>query len=739
VLQLADSTLVGANVGTSIFDLLSAAFRQRVDRVLKPYSALERDVILDLKRLARSRRLLLVAENAHWWDADSLRLLQAVLSDALRGVIPQLDAIVVLLVDTAEEQAVLAPETFEALVRGCVAHTERTARCTDEQFPRVLAAFGLKHPLPSDVLEALFAATDGHLMLAEHIAAHASEGSIDTLLTSLDDGYLSNLVSVRFASLGSLSLEVTDLLVRAAVLGLSFMEQDLVCITDSELSGSERVRLRALVRHAESIGFIERDKNRIAFSHDVIRSGILSGQAPAHLDELYAKLAECLTILRPGDYAGRAQAHLQAGDVEATRDMVALACVSQLRCGASRARALRRVALQLPSDEELARYLDLIADGYAAVGTGDFAAPIPALRTPLHSETTLMAAERHYLAALCSMELQTSEGFAEARALLSAWIPSLDDETELRLRFLMLLQQAQVLAELFDEARETEASIERQLMARLRYDADAAVTLQIQNRRAASVCTPLIAEERIGEAVRFFRRGTSDASRDQLELYRSLTNLAAAKLRLGKDAEAHGYALEAERIAVEAPDVVKRIDVLASNAVLAAYRSGAIGAIEAVARQQLVVESPEGSDDKFLHRCNLAAFLLLASRDAEAEEEVRRLREELVGHEFGETYLTFYSSALWAAIPALHGDVEEALRRHAESDTFAEALRWPCAPHVRRRQELLRALLPAVPLKPSREKADQVLLDAHPEEIGPGWSYYARLFPCAELSFWSDS
>jgi hypothetical protein len=733
-LQVADRALVGASIGTTIFDLLSAAFRQRIERALKAYSSLERDVILDLKRLARSRKLLLVADNAHWWDADSLRLIHDVVSDVLHDAIPQLASVVVLLVDTSDEQRVVAPEAFSSLASLAAEPTERTARCTPEQFSAVLSAFGMTDSLPDDILHALFIATHGHLKLAEQVAAYAQHSSLQALADSSGGHYLTRLVSARLASLGSSSPEISDLLIRAAVLGLTFSEHELLCISDAK-----RAALRELIRNAEGIGFIERDGDQISFSHDVIRSAILSDRPPEQFDELHAKLSDCLAILRPGDYATRAQADRQAGDAARAREMLALACISQLRRGVPPSRALARGLLELPEDRALKDYLTRIADGYAAVGAGDFAGPIPALRTPLHGESKLMAAERNYLAALCSMELQTADGFAEAVAMLTSWLPSLDGEVELRLRFLMLLQQAQVLSELLEEARETESKIEQQLLDRVPYDPDAAIALQIQNRRASAVNGPTVAEQRIREAVTFFRAGSRPTSREQLELYRSLNNLIATQIRLGKFAEAHANAEDAERIALDNPDVVRRLDCLASNAVLAGLRLGVIDVTEAIIRQQMIITSPEGAADKFLHRCNLAAFLLLAARDGEADAELQRLGDELRSQSIAETYLYFYWAASSAGLAAVRGELQEALRLHAEMEHFSQAIRWPCAAHVRRRQLLLPELLPLITADTPREAADRILLDTHPNEVGPGWDYYARLFPCAELSYWSDS
>lgn len=734
ILRLADSTLAGAAVGTSIFDLLSAARRQRTERALRPYSSLEREVILDVKRLARSRPLLLIADNAHWWDTNSLRLLSDLLSEPLRAAVSQLASVVVLLVDTAEEQPVIAPTPFEALVSKCIASTHATTRCTREQFPEVLEAFRLERRLPDDVVDALFSATNGHLKLAEQVAAYTSHHSVGGLVDSVDHDYLSTLVSARFSSLGSFSPEVTTLLVRAAVLGLRFTEKDLTCITETQ-----EAILRPLIERAEAIGFIERDAGRIVFSHDVIRSAILNDQPASQLQVLYAKLSECLAILRPGDYAARGQALLQAGDDERMREMLALSAVAQLRSGVSPVRAFGLVAAQLPDDRLLLYYLEVIADGYECVGAGDYAKSLPSLRTPLPDETTLMAAERHYVAALCSMELRTAAGFAEARTILASWAPQVEHEVELGLRFLILLQQAQVLSEAFDEARTTENSIEQRLVKRARYDIDAAVMRQIQNRRAGAVDAPEIAETRIDQAVKFFQRGTNNTLRDRLGLFCSLTNLSAIKIRLSKDAEALERARAAEQIAIDAPDLLSRLDVLASNVVLAAYRSGEIDITEAASQQQTIIDSPEGSDDKFIHRCNLVAYLLLNGQDDDAAAELDALHDELLGGEIEETYQVYYCNALRVASAAVRGETRTAMELHHSMNDFVALLKWPCAPYIRRRHLLLAELLPTVRADAERIASDRILIDARPSEVGAAWAYYGRLIPCCELSFWRDS
>lgn len=508
-LRVADVVVGSAGAGASIFDLLSSTFRQRVERALRPFSSPERDIILDLKRLARSHPLLLIADNAHWWDADSLWLLRELVSDRLRTAVSQLQSVVVLLVDTAEEQRPSAPESFDSLVKMCE-RTWQTSRCTREQFPRVLKSLGMTQELPPDTLDALFAATGGHLKLAEQLALYAERHSIRRLVESDERAYVATLLSARVASLGTSRENMAALLSRAAVIGLEFDERDLLCLAE-DLQGPAS----GLIELAEQISFLQRSGGRLSFSHDVIRSAILAEESPPLLKSYRKKFEECLSILRPGDYSARSKLLLSAGVAERGRELFALASIQQLRRGTPATRVLRQAIFQFPDDEALQAFVSMMASAYDSVASGDFTGPLSRLKTPLRGESPLMAAERNYLAALCCIELQTAAGIDEAASVLSSWEPSLRGEHEVRLRFLLLLQQAQVLAEMFDNARETERAIERKLLARSRYDHDAAVMLQVQNRRAAALNAPEVAELRIREAVAFSRRGPGDSGTGQ--------------------------------------------------------------------------------------------------------------------------------------------------------------------------------------------------------------------------------
>lgn len=732
-LRVADALVGTGGVATSVFDLLASALRQNTDRVLRTLSSLEQEVILELRRLAREKQLLLIADNAHCWDRDSLSLLREVLSDRLRHAIPELQAISLLLVDTHGQDSAAHGDDFDFLCESSGSATWELAYVSEHDFGEVLAALGLSEPLPDHVLAKLYSATGGHLKLAEQLVAYLEQSNRSDLNQLEETEFFTSLLSARIASLGAVGANIAQLLSLASVIGIGFDERELRC-----LAGQERTDLPELLRRAQSIRFLDLGPGRAQFSHEVLRTFFLQQQEESDIREHRRKFAECLAIIRPSDYETRAAVLLEAREVDRGRELFALALVARLRRGHPSAKVLRDARIEFGGDDGFLAFVEVLARGYAAVASGGFKGALPALKTSSPQESPLMTAERNYVAALCCLELQTAQGIAEGCSILGTWEAELTREPELHLRFLLLLQQAQVLANEFDNARQTEKGLERLLAIRARHDADAAAMLQIQNRRAAAINAPEVAEVRIRQAVAFFRRGTGDRNRDILELYRALTNHAAVLICLGRNADAYSTAQEAERIALEESSTAPRLDVLAGNLVLAGLRSGVFDAQLASEMQRSVIDSRAAGGDDFLHRCNLVAYLLLAGEDTEADQELHALETEIDSHEYVETYLLYYARALRVAFLGLQG-YESAGAEHGSMDALVRRLRWPGAPYIRRRHILLTHYFDAIGNTEDRADADRVLLARHPEEIGPAWSYYGRVVPCCELAFWSDS
>lgn len=732
-LSVADVAVGTGGIGASVFDLLASTLRGKNERELQHLAPAERGIVTDIQRAARSRRLLLIADRAHYWDAESLDLLSEMLSPNLRSALPQLERLSVLIVDTEENQDVIAPMEFDRLTNARGVATWKLALVEKERFGLVLEHLGLDIVPDEDTLAALHDITGGHLKIAEELVADLNVGS-DADLERLGRESISALLDARLRSLGSSGTDLAEILTRAAVIGATFALAEIKCLSEDTSFDIEEA-----LGKGDSLNFVDVRSDTLRFSHEILRDHFLNTAGAPELRRLRRQYAQCLLLLRPGDYASRSALLLAAGELSQARELFALAAIAELRRGTPSDRALRDAFATFPDDTDLHLYLARIAKAYEAIASGNYDALGATLLTPTVGESTVMAAERNYLRALHSLESETAEGFAEALRILGQWQDEIDDEPELALRFLLLKQQAQVLNENFHAARSTEATIEARIVGRRVSEVSAARLAHVQNRRAAALNTPETAEHRIAESVDFFRRTSARDSGDAIEFYRALNNHAAILIKLSRDADALVAAREAERLLLDRPIFFPRTDVLAANLTLAARRAGAFSLEEAISHQREVLLSPEGSSDGFIHRCNLASYLLQASEDDEARELLGELAAQMERYAIAESYLIYYWHILSISAALVTGRLDQARTMHDDVEGFVSGLRWPNAPYARHRHSLLSELLSTVDPSESRDQLDYFILNRHPEAIGPGWTYHARLFPCCELSFWSDS
>jgi hypothetical protein len=203
-LKAVDALTGTGGIAGSIFDLLSSALRQKFEKAVRPLNPIEREVVLDLKRLIRARPSLLIVDNCHWLDRSSLGLLDHLRSPALRDAIPDLARLRILIVDTADDQAPTAPQSFNQLTRAIGEKVWRLKRCQQDQFSTVLAAMGLRSKLPDSVLETLYATTGAHLKLCEQLVTYmngVSEPSFDSL--QLGQDLLQKMIGERLAGMGA--------------------------------------------------------------------------------------------------------------------------------------------------------------------------------------------------------------------------------------------------------------------------------------------------------------------------------------------------------------------------------------------------------------------------------------------------------------------------------------------------------------------------------------------------------
>lgn len=695
----------------------------------------EQQVLASLERLGRNRPILLIADNLHWWDTASLKLLRELVEPVMQETFPFLGELRIL--------GVLTPEPYQETVHGEVLgdvlartalHRIELDRVPEESFGAVLHALGVD-PFPEDSLtSAVFALSGGHLALASRAAVRISaDDSSDILAASESHEFMRSLISQRMASLGELGQQAIGLLQIAAVLGLTFRRDEILCAVDDDERSTGR-----LLRLCRDESLLEFSNGDCRFVHDLYREFFLTA-AGADRVEIHERLADCLRELRSGDYDLRAQNALLAEDTTAAAALGAVACLKAAREG----KGWSEVS---PATLGVVRFsgIDSVVVSLAAaidhLRRYEHRACLALLDTLPSDLPKMLLAEADYIRSMLLMATRSEEDREQARMILAAWDGYEQQEPEIGTRLSRLLLYGLTHLEDKTAGRDLEHRIRLHLIDRVSIDETARDDLHVLDRCAASLYQPEIAVARNENAVRHFAPEPGRCVvRRPLEYYRSLVNYGAgltANARYGEASAVYGRVRE---LVAEYPaDTFPRVDYPLSNELAVRFRMGHITAAEAVGEQRRIIDEHGVDSDPFYVRNAVAVYLALSGDAAAAAEVLDGLLQELHTSRAEPESSTIYllgsnrcCARRVAGAPNLRSEWS-ALR------SIVEDIRYMIRPYLIRRHELLAPVFDD-PGPITAADLDAYVDRAAPYEFGPLWKNYNHGFRLAEVEFWREN
>ena len=258
----------------------------------------EQRILFELEGLSEKRPLLLIADNLHWWDAKSLDFLSLMHDARMWSAFTFLTEMRVLAVQTVEPyQSVANPDAHDALLRPSTTRTFELSRVPRDGFERVLGALGATPEPAAEVTDTVYAFSGGHLALASRCAARIAEGETEAFLSATNsDEFIRKLLSERIRSLGTMGQQAVATLQIAAVLGLTFRRDELVCASNVEDQETSR-----LLRYCRDEAVLELSDGVGRFVHDLYRQYFLEAGKHDRI-AIHERLSDCLRVLRPAEY-----------------------------------------------------------------------------------------------------------------------------------------------------------------------------------------------------------------------------------------------------------------------------------------------------------------------------------------------------------------------------------------------------------------------------------------------------
>lgn len=715
--------------------LVEARSKRRKGRAILLDDA-EQDIVAKLDSMSRKGPLLMIADNLHWWDARSIDLLGSLRDPRMAEAFPFLGEMRLLAVQTsARHQPAANPTARETLLAPLKTHRVDLEGVPREKFGGVLAALGAEAPPPEEVVRAIYELSGGHLALARQCARRIAAGEGEMFL-SIDDEeeFVRSLLSERMQNLGNTGRLAVGLLEVAAILGLTFNRQEVMCA--STLEEPETARLLRFCRDESILEPIDDGWN---FVHEHYQRYFfdLGGSDRAGIHERWG---ECLRLLRPGDYELRCINALDGDSPKEAATFGLLAALQAERDGHPWGE-LPQTILDAIDVCSMTGLLERLVAAHRHLNEYRFDACLETLDAVPEPIPQQLRVERDYLRAMCLMSTRSESDRAEGRSILRAWDGYERDEPEIGIRLMLLLLYGMFHLLDKEQAWNLDSLIRQRLNERASFDLIALDALHTLERCAGGLYETDVALRKNRRAAAYFgpEEGRSTIRRP-VEYYRSLVNLGASLINNGDFEKARDVYLEVDELIDSYPDgVFPRIDYPRMNCILAEHRMEAIEPGEAARRQRQVVEMLKIDSDPFYVENALAIYLCLEGGHEESLEIFDRLDAQLFANRSQpEPSMVYLIKANRCAARFVAGRVAEAQEEWPQLAEAADRSAYTDRAAVLRRHGLLAELI-AQGRPVSAREFDRYLLDDQAPTLGPLWKASGRGFEMPAIEFWREN
>ncbi len=292
--------------------------------------------------------------------------------------------------------------------------------------------------------------------------------------------FLQQVLTDRIQALGTFGEQVIELLQVAAMLGLTFRREEVICA-----SGADESEVAKLLRHCRDEDVLELSEGLGKFIHDLYRQYFLNVNA-RDKTEIHEKLSDCLRLLRPAEYELRC---VNALDAERTGEAAALgvqAALQAQREGRSW-RDLSPTILTAVEDGGFADVAALMAEAFDHLNGYRFGDCLASLdRLPRDLRKCLLA-EADYLQAMCLMSTRSEDNRMKGRSILEAWSGYEEEEPELGTRLMLLLLYGVAHLSEKEQGWALEGRIRQALIDRASFDTAAKDALYTLDRSSGSL------------------------------------------------------------------------------------------------------------------------------------------------------------------------------------------------------------------------------------------------------------
>ena len=575
-------------------------------------------------------------------------------------------------------------------------------------------------------IDAIYAATGGHLLLLRHVCQYLSKNSIKALASAGNDyDYYTDLINQRIRETESGEI-IMQLLSCLAAIGREASIYELKCVLGQQ-------SICPAINEAVSMNLLTKNASSICFINDSLREMNLRNNS-MDLNDFYLRYSACLKVLMPSEYARRALAEKLAGHDKQSQILTGLHLISQIREGLS-------VDIEHSiADDEVRDATAIIAEAYRLAFEGITEQTIIHINNNIASiKIPLLLAEAKYT--VCVLQFKTNrkedriDALESSKSLLDSYG---QEEFDLWGRLIRLCISLHCSLNQLQEARDLYQKYRKELTCRLEYDRKSRHAYYELLLLSDSIYDPNVAHMTLQEMLREIESLINRGETDYIaQLYKTLVNLSSNCIEIGQFEEAGQYALKALHIA-EKFDYMHFANVEAAfnNYLLAMNYQNAYSNAQLLEEFNGVIRLHFCEEDGLLIKLNYTGALL---RDHQVKKALIALDTIIFEPkvEYDPYHICYYNINR-SIVVYLSGNKTHALDILNNVEKLIPLISVTRGRYYLKYYEILKAVMCDDSLYNSLQSMQHAFAEHQQSYLSPNWDYFKMVYLVSDLQIWSD-
>lgn len=590
----------------------------------------------------------------------------------------------------------------------------------------LLQAWGADMDYSCHQVDAIYAATGGHLLLLRHVYHYFNQNNVRAFISSeSDEDFFADLIRQRIQKSKHSELLI-QLLICLAAIGREASIYELKCVLNQKA-------ICPVVNEAVSLNFLTRDAHSISFINDSFRAINLENN-PKNLSDFYLRYSDCLKKLMPSEYNRRALVERLAGHQRQSQILAGLYLISQIRKG-----QFTDIEHAI-TDIEVRQSVTIIGETYLLSFEGKNEEAIQCINNSIaRINIPALFIEAQYTRCVLLFKTNRNADSIDALHSLTTMLKDCDKgEFELWGRLMRLLISLNCALDCMEETKRLYDEYKKELAFRLEYDCKSRHAYYELLLLSDSIFDPNVAHMTLVNMLHDLEVLVTKGETDYIPLlYKTLINLSGNSIELCQFEEAGQHAYRAIQIAEEYECMrFTNLGAAYNNYLLAMYFQNTYSYAQLSDEFGSVINSHLYEEDEILIKLNYAGALL---GDGQVKKALMAI--DTVVFEPGIEYDSYYTCYYYinkSIARYLSGDYAPALEMMKSIENLVPHISSTRCRYYQEYYKIISQVMHDEQKYDTLQELQCAFAELRETFLSPNWGYFKTVYLFSDLQVWTD-